>query len=152
MKQAKIMGIDPGAHGGIVWLDADGNVCDITAMPPTPMDILESVRQHGAQGLHCFIEDVGHGLPGQSSKATATFARHVGNLEMALLASGVSATKVTPQKWQKHFNLQSKKGETKSAHKNRIKAMAQQRFPQVKVTLLTADALMIALYGLSQTK
>lgn len=93
------------------------------------------------------MEAVGYGMPGQSSKATATFARHNGHLEMALLACGIPTIMVTPTKWQKHFNLGSKKGESKTSHKNRIKAFAQTRFPKQKVTLWAADALAIASYG-----
>ena len=91
-------------------------------------------------------------MPGQSSKATATFARHNGHLEMALLSLGISTLKITPAKWQKHFNLQGKKGESKTSHKNRIKAWAQQRFPQQKITLAISDAIAIAVYGYEQRK
>ena len=66
---------------------------------------------------------------------------------MALLAKGISTVEVTPAKWQKHFNLQGKKGESKTSHKNRIKAWSQQRFPKQKVTLWAADAIAIAVYG-----
>ena len=39
-----IIGIDPGANGGIAVLDIDGNVIDVRKMPDTPQDILECLR------------------------------------------------------------------------------------------------------------
>lgn len=139
------MGIDPGSNGGIAVLAPDGIVLDVTKMPDTPMDILEYIRLH-SKGAKCIIEDVGHGIPGQSSSATAKFARHNGWLEMALLASGIPTTKVTPQKWQKYFQMHRGKDEEKTRYKNRLKERAQLLFPTVKVTLANADALLIAEY------
>lgn len=140
------IGIDPGFSGGIVVLDGDGMVVSCVKMPSTPYDILEYLRgmPHGAV---CYLEDVGMGMPGQSSKATATFARHNGHLEMALLSVGIPVVKVSPLKWQKSLGLSGKKGESKVSHKNRIKAKMQQRFPSQRVTLWSADALAIATYG-----
>lgn len=147
-----IIGIDPGALGGIVVLDGEsGEILACVKMPSTPLDILLFLKDWNS-GMVCYIEKVGFGMPGQSSKATATFARHCGHLEMALLAAGISAVEVTPAKWQKHFNLQGKKGESKTSHKNRIKAWAQQRFPKQKVTLAVSDALAIASYGFEMRK
>lgn len=144
-----IIGIDPGFAGGVVILDGEnGEVVECAKMPSTPMDILAFLQRYG-EGV-CYMEAVGYGMPGQSSKATATFARHNGHLEMALLACGISTIMITPAKWQKHFNLGSKKGESKMSHKNRIKAFAQTRFPKQKVTLWAADALAIASYGFEQ--
>lgn len=141
-----IIGIDPGANGGIAVLDANsGKLIECVKMPSTPMDIYEYLSKW--EGAIAYMEAVGYGMPGQSSKATATFARHCGHLEMALLAHGVPTIMVTPAKWQKRFNLGSKNGESKTSHKNRIKAFAQTRFAGVKVTLATSDALVIAVYG-----
>ena len=80
-----VIGIDPGLSGGIAVLDSDGKIIDYTSMPQTPQDILEYLSQFKSDS-RCVIEDVGHGMPNQSSKATATFARHNGHLEMALIA------------------------------------------------------------------
>lgn len=140
-----ILGIDPGQSGAMVLLNEMGKIQTITNMPQTPMDILETIESMNPDV--CYIEDVGHGMPGQSSKATATFARHNGHIEMALLALKIPTIKVIPSKWQKSFTLTSKKGESKTSHKNRIKAWSQRMFPSVKVTLKNSDALAIAYYG-----
>ena len=147
-----IIGIDPGALGGIAVLDGtSGEVVECVKMPSTPMDIYLYLSKWGNKAL-CFIESVGYGMPGQSSKATATFARHNGHLEMALLALGISTIKVSPAKWQKALGLSGKKGESKQSHKNRIKAKMQSRHPSIKMTLWAADALAIASYGFENRK
>lgn len=144
------MGIDPGANGGIAWLDAEGRLVEVVKMPPTPSDVLAALGSH--QGVTaCLMEKVG-GIPGQGAAASFSFGKGYGELTMALLALGVPTTIVTPQKWQKHLCLSGKKGEAKTAHKNRIKAWAQLRFPGMKVTLWAADALAIATYAYETRK
>ena len=147
-KDILYIGIDPGASGGIAILNQDGSVKDVVAMPETPRDILEFLSLY-KEDSRCVIEDVGHGIPGQSSKATATFARHNGHLEMALIALGIPTEKVTPQKWIKVYQLNKKKEQSENKWKNVLKAKAQSLFPQLgkKVTLKTCDALLIAEYA-----
>lgn len=145
-------GVDPGDNGGIAWLDSDGALLECRKMPVTPQDILTELSSYNAEDVVCYLEDVGNGMPGQSSKATAKFARHNGHLEMALLALGISTVKVTPAKWQKASGLLGKKGESKAQHKNRIKAKMQFAFPRFKMTLWAADALAIASYGYEQRR
>lgn len=143
-----IIGIDPGAAGGIAVLK--GSQIETYNMPDTFPDIynLLASLKDGDDTL-AILEDVGHGMPGQSSKATAVFARHNGHLEMALYALGIRTVKVTPQKWQKHYSnsLGKSSGCDKTAWKNKLKGLAQQMFPSEKVTLKTADATLIANYG-----
>ena len=50
---------------------------------------------------------------------------------------------VTPSKWMKHFGSMPK---IKKDRKNHLKHLAQQRFPDVDITLATADAILIANY------
>lgn len=146
----RILGIDPGKSGSMVLLNQNAEPIVTIKMPETPKDILQAIEELNPD--ICYLEDVGQGMPGQSSKATATFARHNGHLEMALLAKNVQTLKVTPAKWQKALSLLSRKGEEKKNHKNRIKAFSQQLFPTQKVTLINADAFAIAYYGWTQTR
>lgn len=146
-----ILGIDPGAAGGICVFD-NGSI-ETHKMPETYADIydfLQGITQDHLPGeVVAVLEDVGHGMPGQSSSATAKFARHNGHLEMALYALGIPTTKVTPQKWQKAFSnsLGKSKDYEKREWKNRLKALAQQMYPSTKVTLATADSILLAAYG-----
>lgn len=150
-----IIGIDPGSNGGIAVLDMEGNVVFVRKMPDTPQDILECLRKFAGTELFnseaiCYLEKVGMGMPGQSSKATATFARHCGHLEMALLALGIKTNDVTPNKWEKSYQLGKSSDSSKTEWKNKLKAKAQQLFPKEKVTLAICDALLLAEYGRKQ--
>jgi hypothetical protein len=92
------------------------------------------------------IEKV-HSMPGQGVHSTFKFGMGYGGLRMALIAAGIPFIEATPQAWQKELEIPPrKKTETKTQFKNRLKAMAQQLFPGVDVTLKTADALLIAYY------
>lgn len=151
-----VIGIDPGVAGGIAFLDSEGNVVDVTKMPDTRQGILDLLRgyQNENPDLVCYLEDVGHGMPGQSSRATAVFARHCGHLEMALLALSIPTNTVTPQKWQKSYQLGKSSEYAKSEWKRKLKEKSQQLFPQMgkRITLATCDALLIAEYGRMKEK
>jgi len=145
----RVIGIDPGLSGGIAVLEPDGSVVEAVKMPGTMMDIYNFLKGYSGSGYVCYMEQVGHGMPGQSSKATATFARHCGHLDMALLALGIATNTVTPNKWEKSYQLGRSKEYSKTEWKNRLKAKAQQMFPSIgkKITLSTCDALLLAEYG-----
>lgn len=144
-----VIAIDPGLKGGIAVLD--GNEMHTYPMPETYPDIYIVLKglQEDFNITRAVLEKVGQGLPGQSSKATATFARHCGHLEMALYALGIPTEEVTPQKWQRYYSNQIGKstGLSKTEWKNKLKGLAQRLYPSEKVTLNTADAILLAHYG-----
>lgn len=139
-----IMAIDPGQKGAIAWVDAN-EVCYVENMPDTPYGILDRIRSiRDTCGIEvCYLEDVGYGMPGQSSSATAKFARHNGHLEMALMSVGVKIVRLTPQKWEKRLGFGSSKGMSKLEWKRKLKQRSQELFPQFKVTLNNSDALLL---------
>ena len=147
-----VIGIDPGLNGGIAIVYSTDGLINTFKMPETYPDIynlLHNIKLTSANGVRCVLEDVGKGVPGQSSKATATFARHNGHLEMALYALGIPTEKVTPQKWQKFYSNSVGKstGLSKTEWKNKLKGLAQSLYPTEAITLNTADAVLIAHYG-----
>lgn len=143
-----VIGIDPGKNGGIAI--CDGKECRCVKMPSTPSDLLCFLQEAGSAG-NCvaYLEKVG-GMPGQGASASFVFGENYGHITLALLASKIPTEVVSPQRWQNFLNLRGKKGESKTDHKNRMKARAQQLFPSEKVTLWSADALLIAHYGIKQ--
>lgn len=147
------VGIDPGKKGGIAILD--GHRLHTCKLPETYTDIFDLLadiqRGYTPHTIVAVLEKVGTGRPGQSSKATATFARHNGHLEMALYALKIHTEEVTPQKWQKLYTNQvgTSKGLTDTEWKNKLKGLAQRLYPREKVTLNTADAILLAHYGKS---
>jgi hypothetical protein len=75
------------------------------------------------------------------------FGENFGMIKGMLIAAGISYRLVAPQKWQHFFPVRPKaKSEKKTAWKNRLKAYAQELYPDVPVTLAAADALLLATY------
>lgn len=144
---ARIIGIDPGKNGGICILSEDGKVQELVKMPATPEDLYIFLSEH-TRGTVCYLEKVG-GMPGNGGSAMFNFGKGYGNIEMALIACGIKTVTVTPQKWQKHYQLGSSSSCSHTEWKNKLKAKAQQLFPHLgkKITLVTCDALLIAEYG-----
>ena len=159
------VGIDPGQSGGIAVLSSDGSVTTLP-MPTTERDvwsIFAGTNIESASSVHAVIEKV-HSMPGQGVSSTFKFGVGYGGVRMALIAAGIPFSEVTPQAWMKDLSIPKRKvgrkvkvrsktgkvvtkvvgAETKGEFKNRLKAMAQQLFPDVAVTLKTADALLIA--------
>lgn len=139
------IGIDPGTNGGIAVLDDSGAVIFLRKMPETPQDLIDALRRFSDDSC-CTLEKVG-GMPGNGGMAMFNFGKGYGHLEMALLALKIPTETVTPQKWEKTYQLGASRGVKKTEWKNRLKAKAQQLFPGERITLAVCDALLIAEYG-----
>ena len=141
------IGIDPGKNGGIAVMSVDGTVVDVTKMPSTPSGILDFLSSYKYDSF-CVLERVG-GMPGNGGSAMFNFGKGYGHLQMALLALGIPTEEVTPNKWEKTYQLGTSGKYTKTEWKNRLKAKAQQLFPSLgkKITLATCDTLLICEYG-----
>jgi len=146
MKYETIIGVDPGANGGIAWI-TDGKAC-VEKMPDTLQDLWELIRDitnHPRSSLDgrkykAYIEQVSSS-PQMGVVSAFSFGRGYGNLEMALTAAGIPFERVRPQVWQKALGCMTK------GNKNVSKRRAQELFPDRKITHATADALLIAHYG-----
>lgn len=158
----RYMGIDPGGSGGIATMNGVGPaMVRATPMLDTERDVWEWIRceeVEAKKGCMAIIEKVGGFMASYGPKKNLvknvasghtmfTFGMSYGGLRMALIAAGIPFEEATPQAWQKGLGIPTrKKTETRTRWKNRLKARAQQAFPKEKVTLATADALLIALY------
>ena len=154
-----IIAIDPGKKGGLAVMDLNNRVVDVANMPDTPQDLLEFLKEAKNYGdCVCYLEKVG-GMPGNGGSAMFNFGKGYGHIEMALLALEIPTMTITPQMWQKTYNVGSvsitrSDAADKREHKNKLKAKAQQLFPSLgkRVTLQTCDALLIGLYGCNREK
>jgi hypothetical protein len=144
-----ILSVDPGKLGGMA-LARDGKFVDCWPMPETEgdvMDVLKNVAlQHYSESNRvdapciCYIEAV-HAMPKQGVTSTFTFGRGYGFVLGVLMSHSFKIVTVTPQRWQKALGITP--SESKTKHKNKLKAKAQELYPNVKPTLKTADALLI---------
>lgn len=147
MKYEITIGIDPGANGGIAWIDYNGKAC-VEKIPETLQDLWEllcditSYPKSSIDGrsYKAYIEQVASS-PQMGVVSAFSFGRGYGNLEMALTAAGIPFERVRPQVWQKALGCMTK------GDKNVSKSKAQELFPDRKITHATADALLIAYYG-----
>lgn len=144
-----ILAIDPGASGGLAVSAFGKTSCH--ALPATPGDRLELIRGFKQAAdienaeCECVLEQVGGFVgKGQPGSAMFKFGAGYGFLVGVVQALGIRLVLVRPQDWQKPFGLGTASDSTrKSQWKNKLKAEAQRRFPQLPVTLATADALLI---------
>ena len=142
----KILAIDPGNHGGIaIFSIVNKAIMDVVKMPETPKDLLDYLSLHKQNSI-CYLEKVG-GLPGMGGSSMFNFGKGFGHLEMALLALQIPTVEVSPQRWQKALQLGTRGKLTKVQWKNKLKATAQRLYPDIDVTLATADALLILEYS-----
>jgi len=144
-----ILGIDPGGSGGLALVcnAAGESFARVYAMPPTTRDIWLLVRELGRDADKAIIEKVGV-MPGQGIASGFKFGCGYGGLLMALTAADVPYSTVAPAKWQRAVGVVPRGTKTKTQHKNALKARAQELAPTVKFTLKTADAYLLACYGL----
>lgn len=148
MKPHLILGIDPGASGGIAELWADGKA----ALFPM-MDDIELRDYIGALAIstpdtHVVMELVGGfvGGKGQPGSHMFRFGEGYGYIQGLLAAHRLPLSLVRPQLWQK--GIPGVAGQEKPARKRALKEHAGRLFPHIKgVTLKTCDALLIAEWG-----
>jgi len=142
------MAIDPGLSGGVAWWDGEEAYCH--KMPQTIKDLYDFLSNFTDRDTSVMMEKVGKHRLGNSAQSSATFAKHVGHLEMALVACRLPTHEVTATGWMKEIVPGRPKGvesQQVRARKNYIKDQMQRRYPYLKVTLATADALGIMEYA-----
>ena len=148
------IGIDPGKGGGVAW--TFGNDVHVKAMPDTEGDLRDFLNGVTTVLMEVVvvIEDIPVYVPMPGTvpvaKQVSTAAKlhdNFGFLKGFLMARGAAMHTVKPQKWQKDLGIGTKSGKPTKVWKNQLKNEAQKRFPGVKVTLATSDALLLLDYG-----
>lgn len=146
--------IDPGLSGGITAGVDSRSPHKVWAMPETESDVvkilMECVESARELGLlpEAYIEKLPAAIsrPGLRINASSMgkLHRNCGIITGALLAWRIRLVEVSPQKWQKHYELGTRSAcKSDTEWKNRLKSRAQKSFPSAKVTHATADSLLI---------
>ena len=157
----KIISIDPGNSGGIaIWTNRSIHVTPmpiITTQKPgkrkadkpknintTDVEAIQRMLREQMEGhwVLLIIEKVTSrpsdlDSPGKIFQIQKMLA-NVEALMTVIKLSGVDYVEVMPRVWQKALNL--------TKDKNAYKAFAQEKYPMLKVTLKTADAICILLF------
>ena len=163
-----LIAIDPGASGGIA--SYNNGITVAVKMPDTDSGKVEYLRTlkgiAADEKVRCIMEKVSGYIGGrmvdkqmvcpkcrsifsyQEKQADPgsfmfTFGDGFGLLKGTILSLGFRYEEYTPIQWMNMAGIRKEKGETKNSWKNRLKDRAQKLYPEIKVTLSTADALII---------
>jgi hypothetical protein len=154
MSEQHYIAIDPGVGGGIAYIDTDIGSVHAFPMPDTLHDLERQLQIlcENADGPFLpasivFLEELPKFAGKMSGSSMATMFRNYGRIEGILAAYGARIEYLPPKKWQQVLGLGNKKthGNRWKAH---LKGRAQALYPQLTVTLKTADALLILEAGL----
>lgn len=139
-----IVTFDPGVSGGIA-IGVDSPV--LHPMPETVHDLAELIRCAQASAdypveahVELVVGFIGKAQPGSRM---FTFGQSYGQVLGVLAALQIPVHLVRPQKWQALLGIGNGAGSPKHQWKAKLKAKAQQLYPSVKITLQTADALLL---------
>ena len=144
----KVIGIDPGKGGGVAIITNE--TVQLHNCPKTVDAMAHLIgmclNNVAAYRTKVFLEKV-WSFPTDGRAGSFTFGENYGQWQGILASHEIEPTLVTPKMWQSHFEI--KKGLPKAIRKKVLKQMAIDRCPNAKkVTLKTADALLIAIYGI----
>ncbi len=133
--------IDPGVKGGIA-ICIEGKV-SAWGMPSSPVELAQQLRSMSLSGA--YVEDVpkftGKNIPGSM---VAVLFQSVGVVLGVCAALNIPVIMVKPKEWQKACGVGGRDGLTHGKWKQKLRDIARMRFPEIKVTLETADALLMA--------
>jgi hypothetical protein len=149
-----IIGIDPGASGGVAVYDEDAHDLFTHKCPDNTKAMTAIINSAKArswiddQQLLCAIEKV-HAFPTDARSSAFKFGMNFGKWLGILGSLNVPTIEVTPQSWMKDFQPLPK---IKKDRKNELKRIASEMFPENKITLSTSDAALIAAWCLEYNK
>ena len=149
-----IIGIDPGASGGVAVYDEDDHALYTHKCPDNTKAMTAIINSAKArswiddQQLMCAIEKV-HAFPTDARSSAFKFGVNFGKWLGILGSLNVPTIEVTPQSWMKDFQPLPK---IKRDRKNELKRIASEMFPENKITLSTSDAALIAAWCLEYNK
>ena len=140
------VGIDPGNGGGIAVLidDADETEVITRKFPEDVRDVGIFLRTATSNTSYRVAIEKVHSMPKQGVKSTFTFGMNYGIWIGSLRTLDIDFIKVQAKQWQEHYEIPSNM--TYYDRKKELKSRAIDLFPNQRVTMYTADALLIANY------
>lgn len=163
------IGIDPGRSGGVAVIEDEREYATTLGknlVPATLPDWITSqttLSQRSIAAVELLTGFVGNkrgkkprpdGKFGDTGSSQFKMGTSYGAVQMALVASGFKLSKtvkvgcyvlVSPSVWQRELRIDPRReGETDPEWKGRLQWNAERMYPDVKLTLATCDALLIA--------
>ena len=145
------IGVDVGKTGSIAYINGESGELSYYYNKNTDQDVNDFVLgivdliEQGFKPF-TFIENVSSS-PQMGVKSAFTFGESNGFLTGLFVAHKIRFETVSPVKWQRVFKIKTRVSKDgKTAHKNELKAKAQQLWPSVRITHANADAILLAEY------
>lgn len=168
MQTTALMAIDPGGSGGAALLWPDSPDPEVHKCPKEWAELTGLIRKIGKHaGLEGYtlkaVLEKAQPFPArmvpckhckgiirqpQGSKSIWTYAVNYQTWRAGLFMSRISQEPVAPAVWQRCCGAlpRGQSSKEKLIRKRAIKAIAQERFPKIRVTLWNADALMMLVW------
>lgn len=139
-----VVAIDPGASGGICVIDGD----EIQLTAWKSMEQMAGVLRALPKNAEVFVIERVHASPVMGQGAAFAFGENFGWWLGWMSATCRKPAQVPPQVWQKGLGLEGQQGpERKRALKRAAESAVSGVTPAPKVTLATADALLLGLWA-----
>jgi hypothetical protein len=145
-----IIGIDPGAKGGVAIYDEAKHKMILHKCPETPKEMAAIINTAKVKdkNVFCVIEKV-HAFPTDARSSAFKFGCNFGKWLGILGAYDIPTLEVTPQVWMKPLQPLPK---IKTERKNQLKQIAINLFPENKITLSTSDAALMVVWYVNNEK
>ena len=145
-----IIGIDPGAKGGVAIYDEAKDKMILHKCPETPKEMAAIILTAKVKDKNafCVIEKV-HAFPTDARSSAFKFGCNFGKWLGILGAYDIPTLEVTPQVWMRPLQPLPK---IKRERKNELKQIAINLFPENKITLSTSDAALIVVWYVNNEK
>ena len=141
------IGIDPGKSGGLCVIDEDGikaYKCPKTALEMATLFGM-ALGNDPANNINVTIEQV-WARPTNGSRHSFAYGTNYGLWFGIAAVHEIEMNVVSPQKWMR--GVECPKGMDVNIRKKWLKSKAKELYPEIpKITLATADAIMIARYA-----
>ena len=145
------IGIDPGKNGGVAVLNEIPDYEAVIAFrcPKTPREmaytLMATIPENVSyENVLVTIEHV-HAMPKNGVVSMFSFGQNLGQWEGILGSFEVNVVYTGPRKWMEHYDC--KPGMDKRDRKRYLRGLAENLFPNVKMTFNVSDALLIANYN-----
>ena len=144
----KYIGIDPGKSGGIAMIH--GDIIEVKKCPESVKDmalLFALMLQDTPPSKTVVMIEKVWARPHDGRASVFTFAGNYGQWQGIVASHEIDAVYVTPQVWIRAVGCPKKL--KKQDRKNYLKALAKEKYPHKKkrMTLATADAMLIADYA-----
>ena len=151
VREKIFIGIDPGKNGGVAVINeiTDHEPTITFRCPKTPKDMSLSLMATipvdvSYDNVLVLIEHV-HAMPANGVVSMFSFGQNLGHWEGILGAFEFNVKYAGPRTWMSHYDCQP--GMDKKDRKRYLRGLAEELFPNIKMTFNISDALLIANYN-----